>query len=181
MKTVVLILSTLLIVAPSLSDDPKWIQFDIEPLEERVLFREQIDSGVEIVCQMEISDLRQTQRNLPAVSIIFSRSGVFPFGGRIEQAGRFSVFKTKESEKYNYDFSGFGIGIDFAAGFGWKEAGDDVREFMVAWPDDGTIRYAVGPNLKNVIIEQHSDFQPRYWVLTAVGVAGQIRCISTEI
>lgn len=181
MKTIVLLLFTLLIVTPSFSGNPKWIQFDIEPLEERELFREEIDSGVEIVCQMEISDLQSAQHTHPSVSVILSKSGVFPVGGRIEQVARFTVFKTKESEKYNYDFSGIGIGIDFAAGFGWKEAAEDVREFMVAWPNDGTIRYAVGPDLTNVIVEQHSEFQPRYWILTAVGVAGQISCISTEI
>lgn len=181
MKTFWLLLSTLLIAIPSFSDEPKWIQFDIEPFEERELIREEIGSGVEVACQMEISDLRSAQHINPSVSVILSKNGVFPIGGRIEQVARFTVFKPKESENYNYDLSGIGIGIDFKAGFGWKEAGKDVREFMVAWPDDGTIRYGVGPDRKNVIVEQHLDFQPRYWLLTVVGVAGQIRCISTEI
>jgi len=116
-----------------------------------------------------------TLQTHPAASVVLSKSGVFPLGGRIEQAARLTIFKSKELEKYNYDFSGIGIGIDLAAEFGWKEAGEDLREFMVAWPDNGTIRYAVGPNLKNMIVEQHPYFQPRYWVLNAVGVAGQIK------
>ena len=181
MKKVTLPLLVSLFIMPLAAEEAKWVEFDAEPMEDRELHREAFDLAIAIRCELEITELRPARYSHPSISLWLSKSGVLPIGNVDDQVARLTIFKTPASENYNFNLSAFGLKREVFTGSGWSEAGTELREFTFAWPNDGTLRYYVGPDESGVSIEHYSTFEPRFWILTVSGAAGQIKCDAREI
>ena len=175
------------------AESTDWLEFDADPKIPEEIYREAVNSGIAIRCELKITELRPLRYDFPAVNLWLSKSGELPIEGIDDQVVQLSVLRPPDSSNYIYVLSTLGIGRNYDSGLHRFDAGKEVREFTLVWPNDGTLKYYVGPDEADTAIDNdtgvyadsridyHSKFEPRFWILTATGAAGRIRCESRDL